>query len=94
VNFNIVRLIYFSPAKTTQKILEGIAQGTAISKVKHLDLTLPEAKIPDLNDIQDEVVLFGVPIYSGRVPLAAAHRLQRLKANRTPAVIIVVYEIS
>jgi len=91
VNFNAARLVYFSPTKTTQKILEGIAQGTAIGKIEHLDLTPPEAKIPGPDEVQDELVLLGVPVYGGRVPLAAVPRLQRLKANRTPAVIVVVY---
>ncbi len=91
MDFNAVRLVYFSPTKTTQKILEGIAQGTAIGKIEHLDLTPPGAKTPGLDEIQDELVLLGVPVYSGRVPLEAVAKLQRLKANRTPAVIIVVY---
>ncbi len=91
MNFNTVRLVYFSPTKTTQKILEGIAQGTAIGKVEHLDLTPPEAKTAGPDEMQDELVLLGVPVYGGRVPLEAVPRLQQLKANATPAVIIVVY---
>jgi ferredoxin len=86
-----VRLIYFSPTKTTQKILEAIAQGTKVGTIEHLDLTPPEPKILDLNDMQDELVLLGVPVYSGRVPLAAVAKLQRLRADGIPAVIIVVY---
>jgi flavodoxin len=54
VNFNAVRLVYFSPTKTTQKILEGIAQGTEVDTVEHLDLTSPEAKTLDLDEMQDE----------------------------------------
>lgn len=91
MNFNAVRLIYFSPTKTTQKILERIAHGTEVGKVEHLDLTPPEVKTLDLDDGQDELFLLGVPVYGGRVPLEAVPRLQRLKANRIPAVIIVVY---
>ena len=91
MNFNAVRLVHFSPTNTTQKILEGIAQGTEVGTVEHLDLTLPEAKTPDLDETQDELVLLGVPVYGGRVPLEAVPKLQRLKANRIPAVIIVVY---
>jgi len=68
VNFDTVRLVYFSPTKTTQKILEGIAQGTAAGKVEHLDLTPPEAKTAGQDEMQDELVLLGVPVYGGRVP--------------------------
>jgi len=91
MNFNGVKLVYFSPTKTTQKILEGIAEGTGIGTVEHLDLTPPDAMTRDLEEMQDELVILGVPVYGGRVPLEAVPRLQRLKANRTPAVIIVVY---
>jgi len=91
VNFDAVRLIYFSPTKTTQKILEGIAQGTAVGTVEHLDLTPPESKTLDLAEMQDELVLLGVPVYGGRVPLEAVAKLQPLRADGIPAVIIVVY---
>ena len=91
MNFNAVRLVYFSPTKTTQKILEGIAQGTEVGTVEHLDLTPPASKTLDLAERQDELVLLGVPVYSGRVPLAAVPKLQRLRADGIPAVIIVVY---
>ena len=91
MNFNAVRLVYFSPTKTTQKILEGIAQGTKVGTIEHLDLTPPESKTLDLDEMQDELVLLGVPVYAGRVPLEAVPRLRRLKANGIPTVIIVVY---
>lgn len=91
MNFNGVKLVYFSPTKTTQKILEGIAEGTEVGTVEHLDLTPPEAKTRDLDEMQDELVILGVPVYGGRVPLEAVPRLKRLKANRTPAIIIVLY---
>ena len=91
MNFDTLRLVYFSPTKTTQKILERIAQGAAIGKIEHLDLTPPEAKTADQDEMQDELVLLGVPVYGGRVPLEAVPKLQQLKANATPAVIIVVY---
>ena len=37
-----VKLIYFSPTGTTQKVLEGIAKGIAVEDVEHINLTLPE----------------------------------------------------
>ena len=37
MNVSSVKLVYFSPTRTTQKILEGIAQGTGIGPVEHLD---------------------------------------------------------
>ena len=86
-----VKLAYFSPTKTTQKVLEGIAQGLGVDAVGHLDLTLPAADTLRMDELHDELVLIGVPVYEGRVARAAIPRLRRLKANQTPAVIVVVY---
>lgn len=91
MNFNAVRLVYFSPTRTTQKILEGIAQGTEVGTIEHLDLTPLESKTLELDETQDELVLIGVPVYAGRVPLEAVAKLRRLRVDRIPAVIIVVY---
>jgi hypothetical protein len=56
-----------------------------------IDFTLPEVRSRSLDAFQDELVLLGVPVYSGRVPLDAAEYLSSLTANRTPAVAVVVY---
>lgn len=86
-----LKLIYFSPTKTTQKILEGIAEGIAPDSVQHIDLSPPDASTQTFEEMHDEFVIVGVPVYSGRVPLEAKKRLQRLKANNTPAAVVVVY---
>lgn len=91
MNFNAVTLAYFSPTRTTMRILEGIAEGLGTETVEHIDLTLPEADTTRQDEKQDELVLLGVPVYEGRVAKAAIPRLQRLKANKTPTVVVVVY---
>ena len=91
LKFNTVKLVYFSPTRTTQKVLEGIARGLEAEVVEHLDLTLPAANTQNVDDPRDELVLIGVPVYEGRVPKAAIPRLRRLKADGAPAVIVVVY---
>ncbi len=91
MNFDTVKLVYFSPTKTTQKILEWIAEGVEVNSVERLDLTPPEAKRGALVQTNDELVLLGVPVYEGRVVPEAIPRLRRLKADKTPAVIVVLY---
>ena len=86
-----VKLIYFSPTGTTKKILESIAGGFKVNSIEHLDLTPPEEKIHMFNEWNNVLSIIGVPVYGGRVPVEAISRLQRLKANNTPAVIVVVY---
>lgn len=86
-----VKLIYFSPTGTTRKILESIAEGINIENIEHIDLTLPAGARQTLPTFSDELVLLGAPVYGGRLPVEAINRLQQLKANKTPAVLVVVY---
>ncbi|ABB31742.1 4Fe-4S ferredoxin iron-sulfur binding domain protein [Geobacter metallireducens RCH3] len=88
---NSTRLIYFSPTQTTRKVVEGIAKGVGVDDVEHLDLTPPGAAVQRQVDTRDGLVIIGAPVYAGRLPAEAAARLQRLMANGTPAVIVVVY---
>jgi len=85
------KLVYFSPTQTTRRILEGIAQGVGADNIEHLDLTPPEARTRTFVEIDNQLTIIGVPVYGGRVPQEAIHRLQRLKALRTPAVVVVLY---
>lgn len=61
MNINAVRQVYFSPTKTTQKILEGIAQETEVGTIKHLELTPTDSKTLDPDEMQDELILLEVP---------------------------------
>lgn len=91
MNIDTVKLAYFSPTGTTKKILNGIAEGLGANSIEQIDLTLPAADTLEPVDIQKELVVFGVPVYEGRVSKTAIPRLQQLKANKTPAVIVVMY---
>jgi len=91
VNIDTVKLAYFSPTGTTRKILNEIAEGLGANSIEQIDLTLPAADTLSSAAIQDELVVIGVPVYEGRVSETAIPRLQQLKANKTPAVIVVMY---
>lgn len=85
------QLIYFSPTRTTQRVLTGIAQGIDMSDVIHLDLTPPGVR-GRMFEVGDETIaLLGAPVYSGRLPKVAAERLYRVRGNGAPAVLVVVY---
>jgi ferredoxin len=86
-----VNLVYFSPTGTTRKVLEGIAEGIAACNVEHIDLTLPEGAGEIPVPLSDELVILGAPVYGGRVPVDAINRFKKLKADKTPAVVVVVY---
>ncbi|MEA2039047.1 MAG: 4Fe-4S binding protein [Thermodesulfobacteriota bacterium] len=91
MNIALAKLVYFSPTKTTKTIIEGIAQGIRVETVEQIDLTPPEAITQEFEGLHDELAIIGSPVYVGRIPIDAALRLQRIKADNTPAVIVVVY---
>ena len=86
-----VKLVYFSPTGTTQKVLESIAQGITDEDVEHINLTLPDNAQKPLPPFSDELVLIGAPVYGGRLPVDAVNRFKQIKASKTLAIPIVVY---
>lgn len=53
------------------------------------DLTLDEQTSPI--EMNGELCVIAVPVYGGRVAATALQRLQRLKGNGSPAILVVVY---
>lgn len=86
-----VKLIYFSPTGTTQKVLESIARGIAVEDTEHINLTLPKGADQEIPPFSDELVIIGAPVYGGRLQVDAIDRFKRLKANKTLAILIVLY---
>lgn len=91
MNINSLKLIYFSPTKTTQRILENIAAGMKINTTEDLNFTIPGKHTMEYEGTVSELVVIGAPVYGGRLPLEAVYRFQNLRANDTPAVLVVVY---
>ena len=86
-----VKLLFFSPTETTARIVSGIAQGIGPDMIHRIDLTAPDAKRGVVEPMRDELVIIGTPVYAGRVPAEAVRRLQLIKADNTPAIVVVVY---
>ena len=84
-----LHLIYFSPTKTTRKIVEAIAVGTSARELRHYDLTRLEAGL-DLH-LTDGLAVIGVPVYAGRVPEVCLQRMAGLSATGVPVVLVALY---
>lgn len=85
-----ISLIYFSPTGTTKKVLDAIADGMDFPKTEQINLNKKD-KIKKRKFTEDDFVIFGIPVYSGRIPLPVINRLQNFKANKTQVVLVVVY---
>ncbi|MEG2185178.1 MAG: EFR1 family ferrodoxin [Cloacibacillus sp.] len=86
---NIVSL-YFSPTSSTHRVLSEIA-GRMPWPAQELDITDYSANDGEYRLSADELLLAGVPVYGGRVPAAAAHRIRNVRGSGGPAVIVAVF---
>lgn len=91
MEINSLALVYFSPTKTTKKVLEAISRGIDSINPELIDLTPPEMVNGHKRYIDVDLAVIGVPVYGGRVPPDAMERLGLIKAEGTPAAVVVVY---
>lgn len=84
--------LFFSPTGTTSKIVKKISQAIDLP-TKHYDLSLKKLRIKHqgLSFNSDDLVIIGVPVYSGRIPTFLEEYFTKFKGNQTPAIFIVVY---
>lgn len=84
-----VKAIYFSATFTTRRIVEIIATNIS-NDIEYFDITNTKPS-SDTTFSADDLVIFGIPVYAGRVPEIARQRILSFKGNNTPAIAIAVY---
>lgn len=84
-----VNLVYFSATNTTKTVLKAIASGVNSSEIIEYDITLGNANEVKFNT--NELVIFGFPVFAGRIPQIALEALNQFKGNRTQAIAVCVY---
>lgn len=71
MNFTTVYAVYFSATGTTQTVVRTVAETlgrTLGAPVREIDFTLPAARQNHTTFASDDLVVFGTPVYAGRVP--------------------------
>ena len=82
-------LTYFSATYTTLKISQEITR--TISPIhEEYDITC-QYPTDTIYCNANDLLIVGVPVYAGRVPIQAANALKFFKGNNTPAIIICTY---
>lgn len=89
MKFNSLKTLYFSPTGTTRKIVQ--AMGKVFSgPVLESDL-LRKPLSENVVSTSNELVVVGMPVFSGRIPTTNLTGIERLKGQGGPAVALVVY---
>jgi ferredoxin len=83
--------VYLSPTGTTERAVFAVAEGTGLPSEK-IDLTTLKSR-QGLNRsfTKDELVIVGMPVYGGRLPMNVENFFSGLKGNTTPTVALVMY---
>lgn len=94
MKINKVKAVYFSATGTTRKVVTKIAEVIAENleaEYEAYDVTLPGAREDALKFNEEELVVFGVPVYAGRVPNVLLKYLEKIQGNDGLAVPVVLY---
>ncbi len=91
MNLISLNLIFFSPTRTTKKIVEAVATGLNSESTRILDLTYPDVSVKVPEGCRSDLAVIGAPVYAGRLPGTMTSRFNFVKGGGTPAVIVVVY---
>lgn len=85
-----LRLIYYSPTGTTQKIVREIGRNLELKLISEINIT--QNKTESISSTSGNcLTIIGLPVYSGRLPITVIESLKKLHSNQSPAVIVVVY---
>lgn len=82
--------VFFSPTGNTKKSVEAMAAALD-ENYDVLDLTLFENKNLVRTFGPEDMVIIGMPVYAGRIPMAAAPRLEGIRGDHTPCILVVTY---
>jgi ferredoxin len=85
-----INIIYFSPTGTTETVVKSIGKGLE-DKYKEFNITNPINREKPLAFNQEDIVVVGVPVYSGRVPDLLLDYFKKIKGHNSKAVLTVVY---
>ena len=83
-----LRTIYFSATGTSKKIALAISQSIATEFVVE-DITFQS--LQNTSYATDDLLCIAVPVYGGGVAPVALKRLDAIRGNNTPAVVVAVY---
>lgn len=90
-----IHLVYFSPVFHSRELCRLC--GYELAKLFGVDKTL-EHDVTSFSQVdknlvfgKEEIVIFGAPVYGGRIPAVAGERFAHYTGHETPAIILVSY---
>ena len=85
-----VAAVYFSPTGNTKKSVEAMAAAMN-AEYETVDLTPPANQNVVCQFGPEDLVIIGMPVYAGRIPMVAAPRLDGIRGRQTPCLLVATY---
>ncbi len=86
-----VQCIYYSASRTTQKILDRVAEGTGMKVLPSVDITNPTTRRNFDGKMEGDLVIVGSAVYEGSIPFIAMEPILKLEGEGKWAVPVGVY---
>lgn len=86
-----VQCIYYSASRTTQRILDKVAEGTGMKILPAVNITNPKTRKAFDGKMDGDLVIVGSAVYEGSVPFIAMEPFLKLEGEEKWAVPIGVY---
>lgn len=85
--------IYFSAAGTTKRVIDAIAEGvtSALADVEVVDYPLIKMNVEESIIPKEDMAIFAIPVYAGRVPAIAVEQIRKFKGEKSRAILVAVY---
>ena len=77
-----IALVYFSPTGNSKKAVSSIGELPCVT-VKTFDIT-GNVEVPETDLSGFDFVVFGAPVYAGRIPACSVERCKKMKGSGTP----------
>lgn len=95
MNYNI-NAMYFSPTGTTERTVKKLASDLSVclgktGEINYIDFTPHNIREKVISFDFNDVVIFGIPVYAGRVPNVLLNYVNSVKSNGASAVAVVLY---
>lgn len=94
MQISCVKAVYFSPTGTTKRVVSALAAGLAARlqlPLAHVDVTVPHQREQALAFTKADLVVFGVPVYAGRVPNLLLPFVSAARGSGALALPVVLY---
>jgi len=90
MKINSVQCLYFSPTGSTQKIVETISVGTGKPVKASINITTPKQRDKFDGQVDGDLLIVGVPVYTGKYPSIIQSSLSKIDGSRLYALPISV----